>query len=136
MARSTRGGQAASARSRGNAWAVPPQELRGRGFRAPASNPGRAAASAMTQSVVVQGKGAVAPGPPAGPSPCLSRVSPLCSGTVREPGGMPLLGPGAAGTRRRQQGKGAAAPPSGAGRPRCFPRSSLWLRGAAFVWLN
>lgn len=38
MARSTRGGQAASARSHGNAWEVPPQELRGRGFRAPTSN--------------------------------------------------------------------------------------------------
>lgn len=90
----------------------------------------------MTQSVVVQGKGVMAPGPPAAPSPCLSRVSPLCSGTVREPGGMPFLGPGAAGTRRRQQGKGAAAPQARASRPRCRPRPSLWLQGAVFVCLD
>lgn len=83
----------------------------------------------MTQSVVVQGKGVVAPTPPAAPSPCLSRVSPLCSGTVREPGGMPFLGPGAAGTRRRQQGKGGAAPP-GRGQPPSLPSA------AVFVWLN
>lgn len=74
-----------------------------------------AAVAAMTQSVVVQGKGPQrrpaaicralsCPSPP-DPSP----VSPLCSGPVREPGGLPLLGPGAAGARRRQQGNGAAS---------------------------
>jgi len=41
---------------------------------------------------------------------------------VREPGGLPLLGPGAAGARRRQQGNGAA------------PRLAAGLRGAARRW--
>lgn len=113
MGRSTAGGRRGEG-GRAVGEARPPRPLSGSSFRAPSSKEEAAAGrSAMTQSVVVQGKGSArSPVHPPAPFPVPDpSVYPRCSGPVREPGGLPLLGPGAAGARRGQQGNGPVSSP-------------------------
>lgn len=91
----------------------------------------------MTQSVVVQGKGpwrvALLVSLFLSLPVSDSRLSPLCSGAVREPGGLPLLGPGAAGARCCQQGNGVAFPSRPASPPAFVPCSLACPQSAVFV---